>query len=109
MRPEPQESLELMMLRHVMHKPQEKDDPNDLALASYRQKRTESFEWAQKQLQLAEKDYRAELAAWHKECREEERAAKQDKAESPSKGKKDIGTAKALEMLDKLIGELTTK
>lgn len=114
-RPEPQESMELMLLRQVMYTDPGDDDRTDVALGRYRTKIMDDFDWAQRQLRVAEKEYRAELAAWHKECREEEaakQAAKQVKQtktnDMPAKGAKaDVGTARALEMLDKLIVELT--
>lgn len=106
MRPKPQPSLELVLLRKVMFEDEEKDDVNDTALFRYRTEIKTDFKWVQTRLQAAEREHRQELAEWHKETREEAKQIKEGKQKGQ---KEDAGTARCLEKLDKLIGELAAK
>jgi hypothetical protein len=106
MRPKPEPSDELFLLRTVMNQDPKHDVKADLALAQYRKLMTEKPEWIMQQLRIAEKEHRQEIVAWQNESK----AARAEREVAQAKDKvKDVGTEKCLAKLDKLIGELTAK
>lgn len=110
MRPKPEESVELQYLKDILRRREEEDFPDDLQAAFYRNLSKVEPAKFQAQKQKAEEKFRAELDAWYREKDAEDKLAANEakavKANGPKKGK-DIGTARCLEMLDKLIGTLT--
>lgn len=84
MRPKPEPSEDLYLLRAVLILDKKDDPKGDVGIARYREIMTSEAgtKWVMQRASAAEKEYRDELAAWHKEAKEEAAARKAAKEAS---------------------------
>lgn len=104
-RPKPETSDRLDNLRWVTENEDSTDNLDNVELGRWRHLMRTQAKWVMQQRRLEEKDYKEELAAWRKEVEEEKKAGKEKKASVEV----DVGMGRSLELLNKLIVEITPK